>query len=429
MKIKLSADQSIYYLVCAAFLSMPLGTSPPVICGALAALVWIFSGKPIKLRWAYLGQSWFWPVLLLIVLHWVGLLYSPDPGGMGIGFAKKTHYWLYGLAVASISFAIFSPEKLIQAYLVGLGINTAVAIIQFIGVLPMMEEFSYGLGLGYSSLAAYLVLGILMASYYFRELDKKSTRILLGLLMAGYFFHLIILMGRVGFLTFLILSPLIVRNLLRGFSIFKVSLVYVFLIGLMSLSPIVRDRVSLSVNQIKHHLSADPGSAWGREYTIHQDRFYMWYGAVQIFLENPLFGVGTGGYTHALKEKGKPEWPAIAHPHSNLFYMAVSFGLIGIFALVWFFWEMIRNAWEERNTPLGYFVLSTALVIIVSGFVDTQIMDSATALLLSLATGLQNGFSKFARLVTPTPVSSLPSKNRRTGQPRPALSTQKADEH
>ena len=427
-KIKLSAEQLIYYLVWGAFLSMALGTSPPVICGALAALVWILSGKPGNLRHAYLRQSRFWPVLFIIILHWVGMLYTPDPGGLGIGFAKKTHYWLYGLAVASISFAIFSSERLIQAYLAGLAINSLVAIIQFIGVFPMMNEISYGLGLGYSSLAAYLVLGILTTSYYFRETKGKRTKFLLGLLMAGYFFHLIILMGRVGILTFLILSPLIVRNFFRGFSIFKISLVYVLLIGLMSLSPIVRQRVSLSVTQIKHHLKADPQSAWGKAYTIHQDRFYMWYGAVQIFLDNPIFGVGTGGYATALWERGKPEWPAIAHPHSNLFYMAVSFGLIGIFALVWFFWEMIKNAWEERNTPLGYFVLSTALVIVVSGLVDTQIMDSSTALLLSLATGLQNGFPKFARLVTPTPVSSLPFENTGKAQARPASSTARAEE-
>ena len=196
----------------------------------------------------------------------------------------------------------------------------------------------------------------------------------------------------------------------------------------MLLSPVVRDRVSLSISQIKHHLKADPQRAWGREYTIHQDRFYMWRGAVQIFLDHPLIGVGTGGYTKVLKERGKPEWPAIAHPHSNIFYMAVSFGVIGIFAFVWFFWEMIRNAWEERHTPLGYFVLSTALVIVVSGLVDTQIMDSSTALLLSLATGLQNGFPKFAGLVTASPVPSLPFKNRGMGQARPAPSTAKAEE-
>jgi len=50
--------------------------------------------------------------------------------------------------------------------------------------------------------------------------------------------------------------------------------------------------------------------------------------------------------------------------------MAVSFGLIGVFAILWFFWEIIKNAWSERDTPLGFFILSTALVIfsVVGGY-------------------------------------------------------------
>ena len=397
MKIDLSAEQLIYYFACGAFLCMPLGTSPPVIFGGLATLVWIFSGKPIKLRHAYIGQSWFWPVLPLIALSWVGLLYTPDAMGLGIGFAKKTHYWLYGITVAAIPFRTFSAERLIQAFLLGLAINTLVAIMQLIGIFPMMNEIAYGLGLGYSTMSAYLVLGILMGSYYFRETNEKRMRVFLALLMAGYFFHLIILMGRVGFLTLFLLSPLIVNNLFKKFSIFRISFVCMVLLGIMFLSPIVRDRVSLSINQLKYHLKADPDSAWGREYTDQQDRFYMWYGAIQIFMENPLFGVGTGGYQTVLKGRGKLEWPPMAHPHNSFLYMAVSFGVIGLLALLWFFSEMIRNAWEERCTPLGFFVLSTALVILVSGLVTTQIVDAATAFLLAVATGLQNGLQKFAR--------------------------------
>ncbi len=403
MKISISAEHLIYYLTCGAFLSMPLGTSPPVICGALAALVWILSGKPIKLRQAYLGQTWFWPVLFLIALPWLGLLYTPDPGGFGFGFAKKTHYWLYGLAVAAIPFGIYSPQRLIQAFLLGLAINALVAIMQLIGIFPVINKLAYGLGLGYSTMAAYLVLGILMASYYFRETTDKRTRILLVFLMAGYFFHLIILKGRVGFLTFLILSPLIIRNLFKGFNIFKIALACAVLVGIMFLSPIVRDRASVSVMQLKHHLNADPNSAWGKDFNQQEDKLYIWRGAIQIFLESPIGGVGTGGYPIVLHERGNPDWPYVAHPHNNFLYMAVSFGLIGIFALLWFFWEMIRNAWEERHSPLGFFVLSTALVILVSGMVTTPIVDSATAFLLSLATGLQNGFPKFAGSVTPTP--------------------------
>ena len=92
---------------------------------------------------------------------------------------------------------------------------------------------------------------------------------------------------------------------------------------------------------------------------------------------------------------GKPEWPTHAHPHNNILYMAVSFGLIGVFAILWFFWEIIKNAWRERDTPLGFFILSTALVIFFGGLVDTYIKDAGTLILLAVVTGLQNGLQRF----------------------------------
>jgi O-antigen ligase len=397
---KISSNDLLFYLFVGAFFSMPIGTSPPIICGVLASAIWVFSGKAIKTADTCLRRSWFWPVLLLIFLPWIGLLYTPDLTGLGIKFAKKTHYWIYCMAVASISLAIHSPQKLIKAFLFGLAVNSLVAILQLAGLVPAVDTYGnnqyLGFGLGYSTQSAFLIVGMLTASYYFKASTEKKTRIFFFLLMAGYIFHLVILLGRVGFFTFAILSPFMVRNLFKEFNAFKISLVYVLLLGITFLSPIVRQRVSFSIDQLKHHLTADPKHAWGKEYTEHQDRFYMWYGALNIFLENPLVGVGTGGYATVLKKKGKPEWPFIAHPHNNFLHMAVSYGVIGIFALSWFFWEIIRNAWGERHTPLGYFILSTALVILVSGLVDTHILDSGPAFLLSVATGLQNGLAKYA---------------------------------
>lgn len=400
--IGISSNDLLFYLFLGAFFSIPIGTSPPIICGVLAAAVWVFSGKALKTMEACLRQRWFWPIVLLIFLPWIGLLYTPDPAGLGIKFANKTHYWIYCIALASISLSSMrSPEKLIKAFLFGLAVNSVVAILQLAGFVPPVDTYGsnqyLGFGLGYSTQSAFLVVGILMASYYFKVSTEKRTRILFFLLMAGYIFHLVILLGRVGFFTFAILSPFMVRNLFKEFNILKISLVCLLLLGATFLSPIVRERVSLSIDQLKYHLNANEDHAWGKEYTEHQDRFYMWHGAVNIFLEHPLFGVGTGGYATVLKKKGNPEWPFIAHPHNNFLHMAVSYGVIGIFALCWFFWEIIRNSWDERHSPLGYFILSTALVIFVSGLVDTHILDSGPAFLLALATGLQNGLIKYAQ--------------------------------
>ena len=142
-------------------------------------------------------------------------------------------------------------------------------------------------------------------------------------------------------------------------------------------------------------MHAEGDGAWGKEYTKHQDRFFMWYGAIPIFLENPFLGVGTGGYQTAMKQRGKPGDPDMAHPHNNLLHMAVSYGIVGIIAYLWLFVEIIRNAWEQKETPVGFFVLSAAIVVFVSGLFNTTILDVGTLFLLAVAVGLQQAFPKF----------------------------------
>ena len=157
----------------------------------------------------------------------------------------------------------------------------------------------------------------------------------------------------------------------------------------------VKKRVALTVSQLKYHLNAEPNKAWGKEYTVQQDRFYMWHIAVQIFLENPIIGVGTGGYSAVVKERGKADDPTIAHPHSNILYMAVSYGVIGLLAFVWFFGELFRNALRQRETALGHFILCAALVLFINGLFNTTILDAGTLLLLSPVVGLQRSLSDF----------------------------------
>jgi len=215
--------------------------------------------------------------------------------------------------------------------------------------------------------------------------------------MLFYFFHLIILKGRTGYLTFVLLSPLIVYNLFKKLNIFKILLVSVLLVSTMLFSPIVRNRISESVDQLKYHMHTDQKSAWGKEYTIKHERFYLWYGAVHIFKDHPFFGVGTGGYGTVLKQRNSPEDPLIAHPHNDILYMAVSYGLIGVAAFFWLFGEIIKNAFSQRHNLLGFFVLSSTLVILVSGLFNAQILDAGMAFFLAVTVGLQQGFPQFKK--------------------------------
>jgi len=392
---RMKGDTLLYFVFVAVFFFMSLGTTLVTIFGILSLYVWLFAGK-IKGFKFIVKNTWFWPVLVFMVLPWVGLLYTPDLSGIGIDYAGKSHYWLYTITVASISFAVFPSERLVQAFLAGLALNAVVAIYQFAGFVPLTRGYEYrGFGEGYGVLSVFLIVGILAASYYFGKAAEKKSKVLLSLLILLYFFHLIIMQGRAGYVTFVLLSPLIVHALFRKIGFLKILVACVCLLSLMSLSPVVRQRVRLSIDQIEHHVHAEGDAAWGKEYSQHQDRFYMWYGAIPIFLDNPVIGVGTGGYQRAMKERGKPDDPDMAHPHNNLLHMAVSYGIVGILAYLWLFAETIRNAWAQKETPVGFFVLSAAIVIFVSGLFNTTILDVGTLFLLAVAVGLQQSFPKF----------------------------------
>ena len=390
-----SPEQWLYYLFCGAFFLLPMGTSPFTILGVGILFIWVITGEFFKKRHGYLREPWLWPVLAMVALTWLGLIYSNDPDGLGIKFAKKSHYWLYALAVAGISINIISVENLIKAFLGGLLLNAMIGFLQLGSIVPVFYKGRYaGLSGGYNTLAILLIIGIMMVSFYFRKAGGKKGKFICIFMMLVYFTHLIILEGRGGYLTFAILSPIVAYNLSHGRHLLITFLLYLLAIDLMSFSPFVQQRVIDSIYDVEVQLRADSDIRWGKQYseddTLQRiDRIYMWRWAVDIFMQHPFSGVGTGGYKRAILSGGGGR--GADHPHNNFLYMAVSFGIAGVLVLGWFFWVLLRNGWRYRRDPLGFFILSSGLVIFVGGLTDTHILDAGPAFLLAVTTGLQSG--------------------------------------
>ncbi len=379
---------------------MPIGTAPMTFFCILAAVIWLFSGNALRRGKICLPHSWSWPVILLIILPWVGLLYSPDTTGLGLDYAQKTHYWIYGFAVAAIPFKRFPSKHLVQAFIVGLAVISVAAIIK-VGIILMQGGAvgnDSGLGPSYNTMSAYLVLGIMGTAFYFNEIKDSRKRFYICLLMLLFFIHLIILKGRNGYFTFFAVSPLIIVHMVKRLNLIKIFLIYGLIASLMAFSPSVRDQVSWTIRQINEHITAPPDIAWGKGYTANEHRFLLFRDALQAFKQHPLFGVGTGGFQTFVKQNNKTDMPLMAHPHNNYLQMAVSYGIIGILALTWLFWELFKNSWNRRKTVTGYFVFSSAIVIFVSGIFNSQILDTGSAVLLALTVGLQEEFPRFSNL-------------------------------
>lgn len=380
--------------------TLPTGISIPTIFGAMILLLGLvlYAGKGM-ISFDILKHPLVLPVGFFILLPWAGLAYSRDSLAMGLDYAGKTHYWLYGFAIMAMGFHWKRCEYLILAFLAGLGLNAVVGLMQFAHLVPLNNGTFSGLIRQYSTLSAYLIIGMLTASLYFRKTDDFQKKIWILGFICLLFLHLSILKSRTGYITFALLSPFLVHNLFKKLNVWKTAIACFLLFFMMFLSPVVRARVMLSVDQLRHHMNADPEAAWGKTYSAKQDRFYMWYQGVRIVMKNPLTGVGTGGFQQALDQLSHSRAPLIAHPHNDFLYMTVSYGIFGIFAFFLFFGYIIRFSWTRRHLIPGGFVFYTVLAILVSGLFNAQILDAGMAFILSIAVGIlfiltrETGFS------------------------------------
>ena len=391
------SEKALYIAVALTFFCLPLGTAPPTITGALSAAIWLFSGIAIANRRVYLSRYWM-PVYAMAILPLIGMIYTHDKCGLSVDYGGKAYYWLFALVVAAISFRRFSALRLVQAFMLGLAINVFAAIAQIIFNLPDRYDQHRGLGPDYSTLSAYLIVGIMMTVFFLNRSNHRTpAKIALWGLIGLYFFHLVILSSRASYVAFVLLIPFIGMTYFKKRKFLKTAIICLLVPALMMLSPVVRERVKRTINELMYHVEADSGAAWGNQYTAQQDRFYMWNGALRIIRDHPLIGVGTGGYKTALKEKDNdPNIPPQSHPHNNFLHIGVSYGLFGLAIFCWFIISVISKSWRNRAAPEGYFLLSVILVMLMTGLFNTQFLDLGTALLISLAVGLQQSFEDAA---------------------------------
>ncbi|MBF0233190.1 MAG: O-antigen ligase family protein [Desulfamplus sp.] len=315
----------------------------------------------------------------------------PEISDVSMDYARKTHYWLYALVIALLPVDKRAISWVAKAFLAGLLVNSIFAFIQFAGLFappaPSGIQGYFGFGVIYSALSMYLVAAILMASFFFKSAQTAGMKIFNILLIFVFIFHISIMDGRNGYVTFFILSPLVAINLIGRFEWKKVLLMCLVFLICMSLSPVLKNRVVSTFANLRDNQQIILEHPWGKKVIDILPRFYLLRSAVDIFMEHPVIGAGTGGYRYYTeKEEGVPQ----SHPHSNILYMGASFGIVGLFSYMWLCWVMFRKSWKHREDIEGYFVLSIMLVIFVSGFFNSQIIDSGPALFFALGYGFLN---------------------------------------
>lgn len=360
----------------AAVAPAPNGIALGVLIG-----VWLFTGVWWSERHMLLRKDWFLPLVLCMLLPWMGLMWTPDLA-TGLADAKRSVYWIYGLVAATVSYRCYSAKLLITAFLAGLFLSVSVSILQFFHLLPLHKGQDYGF-LSYITYSLLLVAGMLFLAYLWKEQCHFLMRFAIAAGMVLLLWNLLISNGRSGYLACLFAVPWIFMIMASRRQMVLVVFGCLLGISVLSLSPVVRERVALIARDVNLYQQGQGDTSIGL-------RLHMWKGAVKIWMDHPILGVGTGGYLHEFKKIAEsPAYAIYSHPHNSLLYVGASYGAVGLALFTWLVVVVFLRGWRARENHAGRIILVFLFVIGVGSLTDTQIMGHVTGMLLGVISGLR----------------------------------------
>ncbi len=147
-----------------------------------------------------------------------------------------------------------------------------------------------------------------------------------------------------------------------------------------------------------------------------RDRYYMWQAGLDMIMDKPLFGQGTGMILDVyprFRWQGAPN-PNAPHLHNNFIQIAAERGLPCLVFLGWILFLLGREAWRVRaSSRYGPLVLATLAATLTSGMFEYTLGDSEILMLILLLSALP--FSTRSHLKEPDPVESRNGASRPVG--------------
>lgn len=256
-------------------------------------------------------------VLLIGLLLFIGILYSPLPWA---GSVKAGMYLTLNLVVF-LGTTLFTGDAdrlknllrliAISGFVIGL---IALARTMSVGMesisrltLPGQNPIWFARGLGMSLLATLFLLELA---------QRRHQRFILAAFILLFFFLLYLTASRGPFLSLLI-----------------VLFIYFFILRWKKLNLLkALSLLILAFFSLRVFISLAPGEIWNRMLSLLSGfdlttflRLRAYGAARDLFLENPLAGVGTGGFGH---------YNLLTYPHNIFLELASELGIWGLAALL-----------------------------------------------------------------------------------------------
>jgi O-antigen ligase len=331
----------------ALFLAFPVSLAMSNVLLALMLLFWVLAGR-FRMRWDSVKHSPLTlPALIIYGLILLGALYSPASSReIWLHLGKYSKFLIVIVVVTLLQESVWR-HRCWTAFQAAMFVVLASTYANIWLDLPWSVTHNQGLGADHTVFHDHIAQGVMMSLFILVTLqrawlERASARawfwLTVAILGAGSVTHLT--GSRTGFLS------LIAGLLAMGLTVVPRR----WRMGLAISAVVVAGLLVVSSSRLQERSlqgwSEARGSDQG-EITSVGARLRMWEISLEHIATHPVFGTGTGSYHEMMRKALNDDaWcaTACAHPHNQFLFFGVEHGLLGIFALVFYFYRPIRHA-------------------------------------------------------------------------------------
>lgn len=311
----------IYCVIISCFF-IPFSTSMMGAFSVAACGFWILSGRILSLPHLLTRNK---PVLISVILFLllaIGVSYSPVTPEEGFSVLKKYRELIF---LAMIFSLIKDNERAatlaLKGFVLGCGVLLLVSYGMYFSILPLAKYgYSTVYHITHSFFMAILAFWCLQHAF-----DAQKHRYLWLLLLTATVINLFyIAPGRTGMLVFIILLMLTLFQRLRFQHSILGTLVAILIVATAyTTSKNFSSRVNEALDEIISYQAESSRTSLGQ-------RFDWWQNSLDLIIEKPLLGHGTGSFAAAQKKliQGTKTMPS-DNPHNEYLLLAVQTGIVG----------------------------------------------------------------------------------------------------
>jgi O-antigen ligase len=372
--------------------SIPVSVAMDNVLLGVILFFWVAGGRYRDKLAAVRGNPVAWMALALFALFVVGSLYSIGNSRDVVDAVTRSSRLLL---IPALIFLLREPvwrERGIAAFLASMLVTLVLSYLLWLGLIAgngwlkgtQHDPVAFKAHITHNVFMAFVAFLLAQAAL---DAPTRRGRIVFAALCAAAVANVLLMVpGRTGIIVLLVLFIYFLCRGLRakGFALAGMALAALAVVVLVSPDSMLHRRIALADEEFEQWRAgapADPTSSVGQ-------RLELLRNTLGIIGDNPVFGVGTGGFGKAYADRVGNAGTSADNPHNEILMMVVQFGVAGFVLLAGMFVTQWRLAARLPGRLEPAAARALVLTIATASVLSSTLMDHTEGLFFAYMSGL-----------------------------------------